>query len=134
MSHLHYELADGIARIVFQNPPVNGLSHGLRRGLLEALDAAELDPAVQTVVMTGSERAFSGGADITEFGTPRAGWHPTLRNVIEALDDYSKPVVAAIDGVCLGGGLELALGAHYRVAAARAQVGLPEVKLGILPG
>ena len=134
MSHLHYEVADGIARIVFQNPPVNGLSHHLRLALVNALDQAEEDANVKAVVMTGSDRAFSGGADITEFGTPRAGWQPTLRTVIEVLDDFPKPVVAAISGVCLGGGLELAMGAHYRVAAATARLGLPEVKLGLLPG
>jgi 3-hydroxyacyl-CoA dehydrogenase len=134
MSHLHYEVVDGIARIVFQNPPVNGLSHALRTGLVNALDTAEADPGVKAIVMTGSERAFSGGADISEFGTPRSGWQPTLRTVIEVLDAITKPVVAAIDGVCLGGGLELALGAHYRVAASRAKVGLPEVKLGLIPG
>lgn len=134
MSHLHYEVVDGIARIVFQNPPVNGLGHGLRLGLVNALDAAEADDSVQAVVMTGTERAFSGGADITEFGTPKAGQQPTLRTVIEVLDQFPKLVVAAIDGVCLGGGLELALAAHYRVAASRARVGLPEVKLGLLPG
>jgi len=134
MSHLHYEVVDGIARIVFQNPPINGLSHALRTGLVNALDTAEADPGVKAIVMTGSERAFSGGADISEFGTPRSGWQPTLRTVIEVLDAITKPVVAAIDGVCLGGGLELALGAHYRVAASRAKVGLPEVKLGLLPG
>lgn len=134
MSHLHYEVVDGIARIVFNNPPVNGLGHALRLAIVKAFDQAEDDAAVQAVVMTGTERAFSGGADITEFGTPRSGWQPTLRTVIEILDEFPKPIIAAIDGVCLGGGLELALAAHYRVAAARARVGLPEVKLGILPG
>lgn len=134
MTHLHYELIDGIARIVFQNPPVNGLDHALRLALVNALDQAEADDQVKAVVMTGSERAFSGGADITEFGTPKANRQPALRTVIEVLDAFPKPVVAAIDGVCLGGGLELAMGAHYRVAASRARIGLPEVKLGLLPG
>lgn len=134
MSHLLYEVADGIACITFQNPPVNGLGHSLRLALVNALDQAEEDAQVKAVVMTGSERAFSGGADITEFGTPRSGWQPTLRTVIEVLDAFPKPVIAAIDGVCLGGGLELAMGAHYRIAASRARIGLPEVKLGLLPG
>lgn len=134
MSHLHYEVADGIAHITFQNPPVNGLGHSLRLALVNALDEAEENPEVKAVVMTGSERAFSGGADITEFGTPRSGWQPTLRTVIEIMEAFPKPIIAAIDGVCLGGGLELALGAHYRVAASRARIGLPEVKLGLLPG
>lgn len=134
MSHVRYDVVDGIARITLQNPPVNGLGFAVRKGIVEALDQAEGDAAVTAIVLTGSDRAFSGGADITEFGTPKAGWHPTLRTVIEVLEQVSKPVVAAIDGVCLGGGLELALGAHFRVAAAQAKVGLPEVKLGILPG
>lgn len=134
MSHVRYDVVDGIARITLQNPPVNGLGFAVRKGIVEALDQAEGDVAVTAIVLTGSDRAFSGGADITEFGTPKAGWHPTLRTVIEVLEQVSKPVVAAIDGVCLGGGLELALGAHFRVAAAQAKVGLPEVKLGILPG
>ncbi|WP_454691977.1 3-hydroxyacyl-CoA dehydrogenase NAD-binding domain-containing protein [Achromobacter aloeverae] len=134
MTYVNYAVADGVARIVFQNPPVNSLGYGLRLALMQALDQAEADPAVQAVVIGGSERAFSGGADITEFGTPKSGRHPTLRDIVDALDAYGKPVVAAIDGVCLGGGLELAMGAHYRVAAARATLGLPEVKLGLLPG
>src|SRR5690606_20817071 len=81
-----------------------------------------------------SARAFSGGADVREFGTPLAGREPTLRTVINVLETSSKPVVAAVDGVCLGGGLELALGAHARVATRAAKIGLPEVKLGLLPG
>lgn len=134
MSHVLYDVVDGIARITLQNPPVNGLGFALRKGLVEALDQAEGDAAVTAIVLTGNDRAFSGGADITEFGTPKSGWQPTLRTVIEVLEQVAKPVVAAIDGVCLGGGLELALGAHFRVAAAQAKVGLPEVKLGLLPG
>ncbi|HUG59127.1 MAG TPA: 3-hydroxyacyl-CoA dehydrogenase NAD-binding domain-containing protein [Candidimonas sp.] len=134
MSQIHHDVVDGIACITLQNPPVNGLGAALRKGLVEALDRAEDDVAVKAIVLTGSERAFSGGADITEFGTPKAGMQPNLRTVIEILENISKPVVAAIDGVCLGGGLELALGAHFRVAAANAKVGLPEVTLGILPG
>ncbi|HRG06231.1 MAG TPA: 3-hydroxyacyl-CoA dehydrogenase NAD-binding domain-containing protein, partial [Acidovorax defluvii] len=91
-------------------------------------------PQVQAIVLTGSARAFSGGADVREFGTPKAGQEPTLPSVIRALDGATKPVVAAIAGVCLGGGLELALGCHYRVALPDASLGLPEVKLGLLPG
>lgn len=134
MNYVNYAVVDGVACIVFQNPPVNSMGHGLRVAILQALDQAEAAPEVQAVVMTGSDRAFSGGADITEFGTPKAGWHPTLRDVIAALDEYTKPVIAAVDGVCLGGGLELAMAAHYRVATERAVLGLPEVKLGLLPG
>lgn len=134
MDHASYEEKDGIAVITFNNPPVNGLGHGLRTAIVESVDRANSNPAIRAIVMGGSERAFSGGADVTEFGTPKASQAPTLRTVIEVLEQSAKPVVAAINGVCLGGGLELALAAHYRVAAAGAKVGLPEVKLGILPG
>ncbi len=134
MDHAFYEEKDAIAVITFNNPPVNGLGHGLRKAIVEGVDRANANPAIKAIVVSGSARAFSGGADVTEFGTPKASQAPTLRTVIEVLEQSAKPVVAAIDGVCLGGGLELALGAHYRVAAASAKVGLPEVKLGILPG
>ncbi|WP_119963981.1 3-hydroxyacyl-CoA dehydrogenase NAD-binding domain-containing protein [Simplicispira lacusdiani] len=123
-----------VAVVTLNNPPVNGLGHALRSGIVAALDQALADPQVQAIVLTGSARAFSGGADVREFGTPKAGQEPTLPNVIRALDAASKPVVAAIAGVCLGGGLELALGCHYRVAQPDASLGLPEVKLGLLPG
>ena len=134
MSHATYDIKDRIALITFQNPPVNGMSYALRKSLVVFVDQAEADSGVDAIVITGSARAFSGGADVTEFGTPRVLQQPILRVVIEVLENVTKPVVAAIDGVCLGGGLELALGAHYRVAAAHAQIGLPEVKLGLLPG
>jgi 3-hydroxyacyl-CoA dehydrogenase len=123
-----------VAVITLDKPPVNGLGFELRRGIVEALDRAVADPAVHAVVITGTAKAFSGGADVTEFGTPKAAREPTLRTVIAALENAPKPVVAAIAGNCLGGGLELALGAHARVAAADARLGLPEVKLGLLPG
>lgn len=134
MDHAIYEEKDGVAVITFNNPPVNGLGHGLRQAIVEGVDRANGNAAVRAIVLSGSERAFSAGADVTEFGTPKSSQAPTLRTVIEVLEQSAKPVVAAINGVCLGGGLELALGAHYRVAAAGAKVGLPEVKLGILPG
>lgn len=105
MNQLSYQVADGVACILMNNPPVNALGYALRRGLVQALDRAESDPDVQAVVITGNDRAFSGGADITEFGTPLSGQQPTLRTVIEVLEQFPKPVVAAIDGVCLGGGL-----------------------------
>jgi len=129
-----YTVTDGIALVQMRNPPVNSMGYALRRRIMAALDRSEADDAVQAVVLTGSDAVFSGGADITEFGTPKANQHPTLRDIIEALDAFSKPVIAAIDGVCLGGGFELALAAHYRVASTRAMLGLPEVKLGLLPG
>ncbi len=123
-----------VAVITMNKPPINGLGAELRSGIVEALDEAVANTAVKAIVLTGTARAFSGGADVTEFGTPKASREPNLRVVIAALDDSPKPIVAAIAGQCLGGGLELALGAHFRVALADAQLGLPEVKLGLLPG
>jgi 3-hydroxyacyl-CoA dehydrogenase len=127
-----YAVRDGVAVITLNNPPVNGLGNALRAALLEHLGKAEADPAVRAAVIIGSAKAFSGGADIREFNAPRL--KPDLPEVNDAQDAMSKPLVAAIGGFALGGGLELALACHYRVAAPRAQLGLPEVKLGILPG
>lgn len=115
------------------NPPVNALAHGVREGLMEGIAAANADPKVKAIVVTGEGRAFSAGADIAEF---RAGLKaPGLPEVIDFLEASPKPVVAAVNGLALGGGLEVALGCHYRVIArAVSQLGLPEVKIGILPG
>jgi 3-hydroxyacyl-CoA dehydrogenase len=118
--------------IVMDNPPVNALGLRLREGLARAFAEAAADDQIKAVVLTGTERAFSGGADITEFGKPPT--EPNLRLVIAGIEAMRKPVVAAIRGVALGGGLELALGCHWRVAFAGARLGLPEVKLGLLPG
>ena len=131
---VNYETRDGIAILTLHNPPVNGLGLETRRGLVESLDKALEDASVKAMVVSGGARAFSGGADIREFNKPEAGMEPTLHTVIDAYERSSKPVVAAIEGLALGGGLELALGMHYRVADKRAQIGLPEVKLGLLPG
>jgi len=128
----HYAVRDGIAVIGMNNPPVNGLGNALRAALMEHLKKAETDAAVKGVVIIGSAKAFSGGADIREFNKPRE--KPDLFEVNDQQDAMSKPLVAAIGGFALGGGLELALACHYRIAAPRAQLGLPEVKLGILPG
>ena len=122
-----------IAVITMNKPPVNGLDHELRDGVVEALDDAVANAAVKAIVLTGTARAFSAGADVTAFGTPNATRAPNLLTVIAALESSAKPVVAAIAGQCLGGGLELALGAHFRVALADASLGLPDVKLGLLP-
>ena len=127
-----YAVRDGVAVITLDNPPVNGLGNALRAALLEYLKQADADPAVRAVVLIGSAKAFSGGADIREFNAPRL--KPDLPEVNDAQDALSKPLVAAIGGFALGGGLELALACHYRIATPRAQLGLPEVKLGILPG
>jgi 3-hydroxyacyl-CoA dehydrogenase len=134
MSSTRYDVHDGIAVITMDNPPVNGLGAELRAGIVADLDRALQDDAVRAVVITGSDRAFSGGADVKEFGTPKALQQPRLPEVIERLEGSAKPVIAAIAGVCMGGGLELALGAHARVARSDAQIALPEVKLGLLPG
>src|SRR5438067_8405593 len=127
-----YAVRDGVAVITLNNPPVNGLGNAVRAGILQGLQRAEGDANVKAVVLIGAGKAFSGGADIREFGRPRE--KPDLPDVNDFQDAMKKPLVAAITGFALGGGLELALACHYRIAAAKAQLGLPEVKLGILPG
>ncbi|HEU0204541.1 MAG TPA: enoyl-CoA hydratase-related protein, partial [Burkholderiaceae bacterium] len=134
MNNVEYATRQSVAVLRMNNPPVNGLSFGLRRGLLQALDSALADANVRAVILTGSDSVFSAGADVREFGTPQAGMEPTLLSVIRAFDSSPKPVVAAISGTCFGGGFELALGCHWRVAKADASLGLPEVKLGLVPG
>ena len=129
-----YKVDGAIAVITLNNPPVNGLGLSTRRGIVEGLDKAYADPAVKAIVITGAGKAFSGGADINEFGKEEAYREPHLVSLINSLDQGSKPVVAAIHTVCMGGGLELALGCNYRVAAPGTLVALPEVKLGLLPG
>ncbi|MDR5757069.1 3-hydroxyacyl-CoA dehydrogenase NAD-binding domain-containing protein [Caballeronia sp. LZ035] len=129
-----YSIRDGVAVIMLDNPPVNGLGHATRLGIVEGIERANSDANVCAIVLIGAGKAFSGGADITEFNTPKATQEPTLLTVIKAVEGSTKPVVAAIHAVAMGGGLELALGAHYRVAAPGAQIALPEVKLGLLPG
>ena len=129
-----YSVRDGIAVITMNNPPVNGLGSVLRPGIMDGIRKAEADPQVRAVVIWGSPKVFSGGADIREFNSPKAFAPPSLHDIIEAQDAARKPLVAAIGGFAMGGGLELALGCHYRVAAPRTQLALPEVKLGILPG
>ena len=129
-----YTTHDGVAVITLNNPPVNGLGLSTRTGIVDGIERAQNDPAIRAIVLTGAGKAFSGGADITEFNTPKALQEPTLATVIKAVEGSAKPVVAAIHSVAMGGGLELALGAHYRVAVPGAQIALPEVKLGILPG
>jgi 3-hydroxyacyl-CoA dehydrogenase len=134
MSSTRYDVRGRTAVITLDSPPINGLGAALRSGIMDSLDRALADNDVKAIVLTGTDRAFSGGADVKEFGTPNAAREPRLQVVIAALENSPKPVVAAIAGVCMGGGLELALGAHYRVGKADAQVALPEVKLGLLPG
>src|SRR5450755_2872800 len=123
-----------VAVVTLDNPPVNGLGHEVRSQLVAGVDRALADAAVDAIVLIGAGKVFSGGADIKEFNTPRAMAEPTLRTVIRIVEAADKPVIAAIGGVCMGGGLELSLGCHFRVASPGAQIALPEVKLGILPG
>ncbi len=129
-----YKVHGDVAVITMNNPPVNGLGYATRVGLTSGLEKANNDPSVKSIVITGAGKAFSGGADIKEFGSPKATAEPNLLSVIVALENSPKPVVAAIHTVCMGGGLELALGCHYRIAAPGTQVALPEVKLGLVPG
>ena len=121
-----------ILLVSIDSPPVNALGVDVRRGLLEAIEAADADPAVKAVLIVGAGRNFIGGADIREFGKPPMA--PALPDVCNRIEASTKPVVAAINGVALGGGLEVALSAHYRVALPTARFGLPEVALGLLPG
>ncbi|MDA8449738.1 3-hydroxyacyl-CoA dehydrogenase NAD-binding domain-containing protein [Acidovorax sp. NCPPB 3859] len=129
-----YQVHGDVAVITLANPPVNGLGHATRKGITDGLARANADAAVKAIVVTGAGGAFSGGADIKEFGTDKAMQEPNLHSVIRAVEGSAKPVVAAIHTVCMGGGLELALGCHYRIAAPGCSMALPEVKLGLLPG
>jgi 3-hydroxyacyl-CoA dehydrogenase len=134
MNRLNFEVKSGIAVLTLDNPPVNSLGHELREALVSGLERANADPGIDAVVFIGSGAGFSGGADIREFGSPKAVAYPNLRTVVSVVEDSVKPVIAAISGVCMGGGLELALACHYRVGIPGARIALPEVKLGILPG
>ena len=129
---VRYERRGNIAVITVDNPPVNALSASVREGLAESQAKAAADPEVKAMVLIGAGRTYIAGADIREFGKPMTG--PGLQQIINGFEDSAKPVVVAIHGTALGGGLEVALGCHYRVALPTAQLGLPEVKLGILPG
>ena len=129
-----YEQRGNVAVITLDNPPVNGLGFDTRREFSAGIERALADAGVAAIVITGAGKAFSGGADIKEFGSPKAVAEPNLLSLIKQLDDATKPVIAAVHSVCMGGGLELSLGAHYRVAAPGTNVALPEVKLGLIPG
>jgi len=129
-----YQVHGDVAVITLNNPPVNGLGLSTRQGIADGVAKANADAAVKAIVVTGAGGAFSGGADIKEFGSPKALQEPNLLSVIGVLENSAKPVVAAIHSVAMGGGLELALGCHYRIAAPGTNVALPEVKLGLIPG
>ena len=128
------EKRDGIAVLSLNNPPVNGLSFAVRAGLAAQLDAVAADDSLVALVITGAGRMFSSGADISEFGTAPPPGTPHLPSVIDGIERSPKPVVAAIHGVAAGGGFEVALACHYRLASPGTRVGLPEVTLGLLPG
>ena len=130
---VHYEKRDDIALLTIDNPPVNPLSSGVRQGLYDGISQALQDADIKAIVMTGAGRAFIAGADISEFGGS-ASQAASLHDVLTMMENSAKPIVAAINGTAFGGGLEVALCCDYRVAAPGAPVGLPEVKLGLLPG
>jgi 3-hydroxyacyl-CoA dehydrogenase len=120
--------------ITSNNPPVNSLGHAVREGLVKGIEEADADETVKAVVIICEGQTFFAGADISEFGTPKAFAQPMLPQVVDVIENCTKPVVAAIHGTAFGGGLEVALASHYRVAVPTAKLGVPEVKLGLLPG
>jgi len=126
------ERRDVIGIVTVNNPPVNALSAAVRGGILECMKSAIADPELKAIVLTCAGRTFIAGADITEFGKPPKP--PGLHEVLTEMENSPKPIVAAIHGTALGGGLEVALACHFRVATKDARLGLPEVKLGLLPG
>ncbi|MFI4986123.1 MAG: 3-hydroxyacyl-CoA dehydrogenase NAD-binding domain-containing protein [Alphaproteobacteria bacterium] len=134
MADVHYERRGAVAVITLDNPPVNALSVATLSGLAARLEAGFKDPGVKAFVLTGAGKIFVAGADIREFGKPRPPEAPTLHQLLAAIENAKTPFVAAINGVAAGGGLELALGCHARIASPSARLGLPEVKLGLLPG
>ena len=121
-----------VAVVTINSPPVNALSQPVRDGLKRGVEAAEADPAVKAIVLICAGRTFIAGADISEFGKPHAA--PYLPDVLDTIENASKPVVAALHGTALGGGFEVALTAHYRIAVPSAKCGFPEIKLGLFPG
>jgi 3-hydroxyacyl-CoA dehydrogenase len=128
---VRFEVEDGIGVVTIDNPPVNALGPGVSDGIIAAVEQGDADPNVKAMVMIGAGRSFIAGADIRQFGKPR----PTpVRRSYDVIDQTTKPIVAAIHGYALGGGLEHALACHYRIAVPSAKVGLPEVLIGVLPG
>src|SRR2546423_1610700 len=133
-SSVHFDVRERVAVLTFDNPPVNSISADVRAALAGALAAADADPSIRAIVLAGARSVFCGGADVREFNTPAQRRSPTLPELNLLQDGLTKPLVAAIDGVAFGGGLELALACHWRVATGQARLGLPEVKLGLMPG
>ncbi|CAG2360539.1 enoyl-CoA hydratase-related protein [Burkholderia sola] len=132
--NVEYRVEDEVAIVTMSHPPVNRLCLGVRRGLVAAFEAARRDVRARAIVLNGSGRGFCAGGDIREFGTPAAAALPALSlDVHPVIEASEKPVVAAIHGFAIGGGLETALVCHYRLVAGNAQIGLPECKLGVIP-
>jgi 3-hydroxyacyl-CoA dehydrogenase len=129
-----YSLHGGVAVLVLDNPPVNAMGHAVRQALAAQLDAAWNDPVVKAIVIIGAGKLFCGGADVKAFNTPASRAEPSSRSIVKRIEASTKPVIAAIHGSALGLGLEFAMGCHYRIAQRGAKLGLPEVKLGLLPG
>ncbi len=127
-----YSVEGDVAIVTISSPPVNALSRDVREGLKLGVEKAEADPAVKATVVICAGRTFIAGADITEFGKPPAA--PYLPDVLDRIENAKKPVIAALHGTALGGGFEVALTAHYRIAVPSAKCGLPEIKLGLIPG
>lgn len=132
MTKVQFEVRGPVAVVTIDNPPVNALGAAVREGLAKAIETANADASVTAIVIASAGKAFIAGADISEFGKPQAA--PLLPDLLDAIERSAKPVVAAIQGVALGGGLEVALACHGRVALPVAKLGLPEVKLGLIPG
>jgi 3-hydroxyacyl-CoA dehydrogenase len=130
----NYAVHGDVAVCFLDNPPVNGMGHAVRQELAANLERAAADPQVRAVVVAGAGRMFCGGADIKAFNTPASRAEPSSRTIVRSIEASAKPVVAAIHGNALGLGLEFAMGCHYRIAQRGAKLGLPEIKLGLLPG
>lgn len=129
-----YQTRESIAVIGLNNPPVNSLGHESRTQLSEALQCALVDPQITAIVIISDNQVFSAGADINEFGTALTWQHPSLPELLEQVDQSNKLIIAAVEGVALGGGLELAMACDYRISDINSKLGLPEVKLGLIPG
>jgi len=131
---VHFTVRGRIAHVTIDRPPVNSLDRSTRQALVDAFTACAADPQVQAIVLAGANGNFCAGADINELNDPDTFFAPPrIVDVARCIEDCPKPVVAAIEGNCLGGGLEIALAAHFRVADARAMLGLPEIRIGVLP-